>query len=237
MKCPVPWRIIRAGIDHLPSSMDMPRHRHRDAYATVVLSGSYEQLSYAGRLPVRGGDVLVQPTFDCHSDHMLSSGITIIRLPWRLEPGYGGVYRNCRVDWIRSLAERDVEEARMALEAEIVRTAPAPARILDWPDLLAADIASNPRMRIGEWASAKRLAREHVSRGFTAVYGATPAQFRCEINARAACLRLSSSPDSLVEIAADLGFSDQAHMTRVVKDFTGVPPARWRNAERPRQPQ
>jgi AraC-like DNA-binding protein len=231
MKSFVSWRIIRAGIDRVPPRTDVPRHQHRDAYATVVLGGAYEQRSYAGRLKVQAGDVLIQPTFDYHSDHMLSEGIEILRLPWRREPGYGGVYRNCRLDLIRHLAERDLREARLALEAEIRDAACVPPHATDWPDLLVADLAANPRIRITDWALSMDLAREHVSRGFNAVYGTTPAQFRCELNARAACLRISGTCDPLVDIAADLGFSDQAHMTRAIKAFTGTPPAQWRRAK------
>ena len=45
-----PWRTIRAGVDRLPFSEDMPRHRHRDAYATVVLGGILMMLFGALRL-------------------------------------------------------------------------------------------------------------------------------------------------------------------------------------------
>jgi hypothetical protein len=56
----------------------------------------YEQLAYAGRLRLECGDVLLQPTFDCHADRMLSQGLVILRLPWRRECGFGGVYRGDR---------------------------------------------------------------------------------------------------------------------------------------------
>jgi hypothetical protein len=45
--------------------------------------------------------------------------------------------------------------------------------------------------------------------------------------ARAAWLQITGSSDPLSRIAANLGFADQAHMTRAVKALTGAPPTRW----------
>lgn len=104
----VPWRRIRYGVEQLPPLRHLPRHRHLQAYATLVLGGSFEQVSYAGRLRLQAGDLLIQPTLDRHADRQISRGIVICRLPWRHEAGYGGVYRNCRLDVARALARRDI---------------------------------------------------------------------------------------------------------------------------------
>lgn len=88
MRLATPRRAIRAGLERLPPGRDLPRHQHVDAYATIVLHGAYEQFAYAGRLKVQAGDVLIQPTLDCHADQMLSPSLTLIRLPWRREPNH-----------------------------------------------------------------------------------------------------------------------------------------------------
>ena len=72
------------------------------------------------------------------------------------------------------------------------------------------------------------LARETVSRGFAAAYGATPSVLRAELRARFAWLRITRGSDGLCNIAADTGFADQAHMTRWIHRITGAPPAAWR---------
>jgi hypothetical protein len=41
----------------------MPRHRHLQRYAAIVLSGGYVEAGDAGRMRVRAGDVLV------HDEH------------------------------------------------------------------------------------------------------------------------------------------------------------------------
>src|SRR5260370_22392680 len=59
------FRRIRLGIETLPCSFSLPRHRHLRAYATVVLAGSFVESGYSGRLRATAGDgvVLCTPDF------------------------------------------------------------------------------------------------------------------------------------------------------------------------------
>jgi hypothetical protein len=34
----------------MPAGLDAPRHRHLNAYATIVLDGAYDQFAFAGHL-------------------------------------------------------------------------------------------------------------------------------------------------------------------------------------------
>jgi len=72
------------------------------------------------------------------------------------------------------------------------------------------------------------MAPETVSRGFSMAYGVTPEVFKAETRARKAWLRITQGQDDLAGIAADTGFSDQAHMTRWICRTTGAPPGAWR---------
>ena len=74
MATPHGFRMARRGIERLAPGYAPPRHQHYEAYATVLLRGRFEQSGYAGRMRVAAGDVLVQPTLDCHADRMLSAG-------------------------------------------------------------------------------------------------------------------------------------------------------------------
>lgn len=120
MKVVTPRRQIVVSLERLPKGYDVPRHRHFEAYATIILKGSYEQLSYAGRLRPQPGDVLIQPTFDSHANRMLSRGIELIRLPWRREIGLGGVYRGCKIDQIRKVAAHDIWSVNLNSFAVVV---------------------------------------------------------------------------------------------------------------------
>ena len=227
------FRPVKAGVDRLPPGKDMPRHRHFESYVTLVLDGAFEQVSYAGRLKIEAGDVLINPTFDCHSNRMLSRGLALLRLPWREESGVGGVYRSCDVEDLRRIAERDVQEAAERLAAEIAERELTAPVMRDACDELAVALRTSPWLRIAHWSEMRGLTREHISRAFRRVFGVSPARFRGELLAREAWSNVVATTVPLSKIAMDLGYSDQSHMSRCVKAFTGHPPARWRSRSAP----
>jgi AraC-like DNA-binding protein len=223
------FRQTSPGIETLPSCFSLPRHRHLQAYATVVLAGTFEESGYNGRIHATAGDVLIHPTLDCHANQMISAGVRLIRLNWPDHTGSGGLYRIDDIDAVVRATEKDVAEAILVLEYALKkRCSSPPGKKNDWPDLLAAALVNNTSMTIGDWAEANGLSRETVSRGFAATYGIAPATFRAEWRARSAWLRLTRKPDCLCAIAAETGFADQSHMTRWIHRITGAPPAAWR---------
>ncbi|HKW31407.1 MAG TPA: helix-turn-helix domain-containing protein [Candidatus Acidoferrum sp.] len=223
------FRGITPGIETLPHSFSLPRHRHLRAYATVVLAGSFEESGYNGRIRAGAGDVLIHPELDCHANRMVSAGVTLIRLDWPDVSGVGGLFHLDDVDELARTAEGDVVEATLLLQRTLrKRCAPSPGLRNDWPDLLLLDLAKNAATEIGEWAEVNGLARETVSRGFVAAYEIAPSVLRAELRARAAWLRITRGSDCLCTIAADTGFADQAHMTRWIHRITGASPTVWR---------
>jgi AraC-like DNA-binding protein len=96
------------------------------------------------------------------------------------------------------------------------------------PDRLAAEIVDGRVASLARWAALLGLARETVSRAFSAAFGVSARQFRAELRARAAWLRIVRTRERLAEIAAASGFADQAHMTRSIRQLTGASPAAWR---------
>ncbi len=223
------FRQIIPGLETLDCSFRLPRHQHLDAYATVVLAGTFEESGYIGRIQATSGDVLIHPALDCHGNDLVCSGLRLIRLDWPDRTGEGGLFRLDDVDEIARAAERDVVETTFLLQEAVSQaSSPAPAQKNDWPDLLLADLNDNTSTEIMEWAEANGLARETVSRGFTAAYGIAPSALRAELRARKAWLRITQGEEALSTIAAETGFADQAHMTRWVHRITGSPPATWR---------
>jgi AraC-like DNA-binding protein len=225
------FRRVTPGIETLPCSFSLPRHRHLRAYATVVLAGSFEESGYNGRIRATAGDVLIHPALDCHANQMISAGVKLIRLDWPDTSGVGGLYQLDNVDELARTAERDVAEATLLLQRTLRKSRlPSPGQRNDWPDLLLTGLASNASTEIGAWAEVNGLARETVSRGFATAYGITPSVLRAELRARTAWLRITLGSDGLCRIAADTGFSDQAHMTRWIHRITGASPVAWRRS-------
>lgn len=228
----VTLRTVASGLERLERSGWLPRHRHRDAYALIAVDGIFEQVSYAGRVVARPGDLLVQPTLDCHANRALSEHVRVLRLPWRFEPGTGGVHALRDLDAVVRAAQRSPDEALALIEREVALSASRAARDGDWEDELAQQIVAGLVGELRDWARANAIAPETVSRGFRRRFGVTPSRFRLEWRTRAACLRLASRAGALRDIAAETGFADQAHMSRCVLDMTGATPGEWRTSSR-----
>lgn len=221
-------REVKPGRETVPRGLVMPRHRHLDAYALIVIAGSIDQASYAGRVRLRAGEILVQPTLDCHSNG--TSGAQVLRLPWPEVEGLGGAYRLDNLDEIVRTAERDAHDASLMAQASVARMS-ACASADDWPDLLANDLARGSADRLLDWAERHGLQPETVSRGFARAYGIGPAAFARELKLRAAWLRVARSRATFATIAAETGFADQAHMTRTMRAVAGTTPRAIRLVE------
>jgi AraC-like DNA-binding protein len=64
-----------------------------------------------------------------------------------------------------------------------------------------------------------------LSRAFTRELGVSLTRYRNRVRVGAALDRLAGGEQRLAELAADLGFADQAHLTRTVRQHVGYPPA------------
>lgn len=199
-----------------------PRHRHRTAYAAVVLSGGYLEAG-AGRWRAEAGDVLAHPAFDAHQN-VLKGGAWVLNIPLPLTADLPPVFRVADLDAVERAYRTDLREAARRLIPAQIR---APL-IEDWPDLLAAALSADPGLSIGSWARAHGLAPAVVSRGFRATFGVSPAAFRAERRAGAAWRDLTTTATPLAAIAHDRGFADQAHLSRAVRALTGASPRVWR---------
>jgi AraC-like DNA-binding protein len=210
----------------------IPRHRHDQAYAAIVLSGFYEECGSLGRFRVGPGDVVVHGRFEAHLDRFGPKGARVLNLviPISERKFSCGAGRLQNADAIARMAETDRASALMHLHEQLIAVATAP---LDWPDMLAVDLVENPQLCLGDWAHRQGLAAETLSRGFQRVFGVAPAAFRTEARARKAFVRISAGHDSLAAIAAESGFADQAHMSRATRSLTGNTPGYWRTASNP----
>lgn len=219
------WGAFPFGVDTVEAGLVLPRHRHVAGYATVVLTGTVEEASFAGRFVAGPGDVLLHGAFDCHANRtLMRRAPQIIRLPWpdnRVE----GRYRVRDPDELARLAERNVAEALNRLRVELMSV---PKRELDWTEQLAEGLREDAIARLDYWAEGHDLAPETVSRGFHRAFGTSPKAFRLESRARRAWNALRDSPAPLTSIAHDSGFADLSHLSRAVTALTGAPPGHWR---------
>jgi AraC-like DNA-binding protein len=84
-------------------------------------------------------------------------------------------------------------------------------------------------VRIAELAQACGLSLRQFERRFLDAVGISPKLFAGIARFRQAAARLSCPDQSLAQVAADLGYFDQSHMTRAFVRFLGQPPLRARH--------
>jgi AraC-like DNA-binding protein len=209
-------------------SGDLARHRHDRGYMTVVLAGGYTEAGDAGRFHVRPGDVLIHRPFEAHRDLFAKCQPQVLNLPLSDTAPAAGMAHIEDPDAVARLAEKDLEAAA----ALVCATAVSGGSDQDWPDLLAAELRRPGAMRIQDWARLHGLAPATVSRGFAQIFGVTAVRYRAEARTRLAWQALGKTEEPLVHLALDLGFADQAHMTRSLTKLTGVPASRWRHLKR-----
>jgi AraC-like DNA-binding protein len=204
----------------------LKRHVHAEPYAALVLSGGYEEAGDHGRFLVNAGDAIFHDAFEAHLDRFWKQGATVLNL--RLAPAgccATGVGRVADPDLVVRVAESDRSAAANLLLSIAVRRTP---QLADWPDELAAILMECPTLKLSEWGEEKGIAPWTISRGFAQVFGVSPEAFRARVRARKAWKAVQGTAAPLAAIAAELGFADQAHMTRSVKELTGLPPQAWR---------
>jgi AraC-like DNA-binding protein len=85
-------------------------------------------------------------------------------------------------------------------------------------------------INIQELAQSQHLTPEHLSRLFKKEMGMTPHQYMTRIKMEEAMHLLTTSDRTLEDIAESLGYSDAFHFSHVFSKFTGLSPAKYRQA-------
>ena len=86
-------------------------------------------------------------------------------------------------------------------------------------------------IRLEELASLTGLSQSHFSHAFKASTGIAPHQWQVNARLERAKQLLIQGEQPLTVIAAETGFSDQAHFTRVFRKNLGTTPAHWKRAQ------
>ena len=199
----------------------LPRHRHAEAFAAIVLCGSYIEAGDSGRHRVAAGDVIFHAAYEHHLDRFGSSRVEVLILPIAALWSGPAIATIDNPDTVARLAERNTDDAIEAILTTMIERVPTAE---DWPDLLAADLLKKPCINLAEWSSEHRLHRGSLARGFRQTFGITPGEFRSVARTRKAMRYLGDL--ALNEAAFESGFADQAHMSRAVKRMTGLTPRR-----------
>jgi AraC-like DNA-binding protein len=118
------------------------------------------------------------------------------------------------------------------------RRAGSPAAVREARDLLTGRLADPPSL--DDLALAAGMSPFTLVRAFRTETGLPPHAYLNQVRVRLA-RRLLDEGMAPAEVAAEVGFADQAHLTRHFKRVVGVPPGayqreRWQERSRPRLP-
>ncbi|GJL96284.1 MAG: AraC family transcriptional regulator [Hyphobacterium sp.] len=201
----------------------LPFHRHAESYAALVLEGGYQEVSVDGRFACTAGMLMIHPAWHAHGDEFGCEGAVIINLPAPLADGLRAI---CVSDpaALEKLARRNPAMAAEAAreEAELCH----PVSPAEWLVRLTRLLVNCPETPVDQLARRCGVSAEHAARTCKRWFGLGPVQLRKEkrLQIAIALLRDGASP---VEVVCAAGFSDQPHLTRLLKRATGHTPARF----------
>ena len=238
--------------DHEPG-MHVPHHEHENAYLCVVLQGGFELHASGRDHPCVAGTVLAHPAGHQHSNRFLPAPGRCVNL--HLGDGWVEGDKALR-DWLadfrhvalpphhaalqrlaREMAAQDsaaplacaaaaIELLSTAMRSAAPRVEPVwLARVID---RLEADLAQAPGL--GELARDCGLHPSHLARAFRQARGETVGDYVRRRRVEQAEQALVHGGLPLAEIAANAGFADQAHFTRVFRAHFGVAPGARRRS-------
>ncbi|QDU97972.1 AraC family transcriptional regulator [Lignipirellula cremea] len=81
---------------------------------------------------------------------------------------------------------------------------------------------------MAEMAALAQLSTTHFNRRFQQLLRMTPLQYLRAVRVQAAQRLLTTTSSTLAQIAHDVGYADQSHLTRRFREAVGMTPAAWR---------
>jgi AraC family transcriptional regulator len=234
----------------------LPPHHHDRTVVGVTLSGEWDSIVGRRTLSNRAGVVHTEPAGDTHSNHFGARGTHVLIV--QPDPAACELLEPCRTllaevhqlapEGARTLAARLVGElahpddvSPMAIEGgclELLATASRaregrrqrPAWLLHVGDYLEAEFRRTPTL--SEMAAVAGVHPSHLVREFKRAFRETPASRVRRLRIEWTATRVATSDETLTEIAAGAGFSDQSHFTRQFRRHFGVTPMAYRRAHK-----
>ena len=235
----------------------IPAHRHADEYVwCLVLDGALEEVSGRYRTEASAGSFLVRPPDCVHANRFSSApGLCLNLFPSRAwlsahDLGLiGDTYIHQRAKSLLAIGREIVGElsesdsrAALAIEGLLLEALTRTARIdrferdgrAPWLAAALDEIEANPagELKLADLAHHCGVSTGHLARSFRATFGKSLGEFvrGRRLERTAEIIRASKRP--LAEVAAAVGFCDQAHFSRAFRAHFNLTPATYAKQRR-----
>jgi len=227
-------------------------HAHRLAYFSALTAGSYAERDGGRELSYRVGDVRFHPSGFLHGDEIGATGARFLCV--EIEPGGpaalpGGALSvpvlsspssevSRLTGSIRSeMKSRDagsdlvLEGLALQLVGALARL-PIERRAPRWLARVAERIREEGArpLRVGDLAAGAGVHPVHLARAFRRHFHSTIGDALRRARVEGVRRALEGEGVAISAAAADAGFSDQSHMSRVFRRETGMSPGEYRRA-------
>jgi AraC family transcriptional regulator len=236
-----------------PAGLELPAHSHPDTNIAVVLAGGWFAGGHPHERDSFAPTVLVEPAGEIHANRFGAVETAVLSLTLEAER-LGSVvgeatrrFLHVRDPYIELLARRAaneletpddvtplaVEAAALELVARVARSVGLERRP-SWLGKARAvlhDRYADP-LSLTEIADAIGIEPERLARGFRRAYGESLGTYLRQIRVNAAARLLATTDEPISRVADEVGFSDQAHLTRWFGRYLETTPGRYRGAAR-----
>jgi len=234
-----------------PCPRSVPRHEHELAYVTVMLQGDYQEGDHGHLAELQPLTAAFNPAGVAHTTIIGPAGASFFTIEFRIGtlrsldltlPLYPALDRGSgAMLWsaLRLYSAFKTQPAALELEASVLEVLGAVSRCEDreysappWFRRVKEKLKEEFRepLRVRDLAREAGVHPVHLARVFRRFEKQTPGEYQQRQQVCAACELLRSGEWPLAAIAAECGFADQSHFTRVFRRMAGTTPARLRRA-------
>ncbi|MEA2718717.1 MAG: AraC family transcriptional regulator [Candidatus Eremiobacteraeota bacterium] len=231
-------------------------HVHEAAYFSLLLDGRYRETSGAVTVDYRPFTIAFHPPMTSHHDAMGdATRVFMIELgaEW-LETiaSYGAPITELQqvngedATWLAVRLHQEYlrgdDATDLAIEPLLFELcgsaaehgARADIAVPAWLASVELEVERNAERRfdLRALAATAGVHPTHLARTFRRFHGRSLGDYVTGLRIQRACRALAATDDPLSAIAADAGFTDQAHFTRTFHEVVGTTPARYRRAHR-----
>lgn len=232
----------------------LPLHSHQHAYISVALRGSYLEQSKASAWECPAGGTIFHAAGESHSNRFFERGARLVVL--EIHPRFLTQIADQGIptDNPNTVTNPHCTHLAMRLDQAMRRSDPLSALCMEGLGLELLSETLQPRFEDGnrrhpdwlervreilhdryrehltltELASAVQVHPVHLARAFRKRYQCCVGDFIRKLRVEAACRELLQSDVPIAEIAARTGFTDQSHLSRILKRQAGLSPGQFR---------